>query len=77
MLVAEGEEKKRERERALSESCTPLKLSGLSVQELQVSPCDSLNCDNLIIAVLDDFNRYFSFFFLCFAGPLQRVTSKD
>ncbi|XP_029909396.1 troponin I, cardiac muscle-like [Myripristis murdjan] len=35
MLVAEVEEKKRERERALSESCTPLKLSGLSVQELQ------------------------------------------
>ncbi|KAM6961033.1 troponin I, slow skeletal muscle-like [Aplochiton taeniatus] len=35
MLVAELEEKKHERESALSERVPPLKLSGLSVQELQ------------------------------------------
>ncbi|KAM9753288.1 troponin I, slow skeletal muscle-like [Menidia menidia] len=35
MLVAEIEEKKLEKEKAVSESIPPLKLSGLSVQELQ------------------------------------------
>ncbi|KAM4619540.1 troponin I, slow skeletal muscle-like isoform 1-T1 [Polymixia lowei] len=35
MLVAELEEKKHEKESALSERVPPLKLSGLSVQELQ------------------------------------------
>ncbi|XP_071753620.1 troponin I, fast skeletal muscle-like [Centroberyx gerrardi] len=35
MLVAENEQKKHEKENALSESFPPLKLSGLSVQELQ------------------------------------------
>lgn len=37
MLVAEVADKKRERESALNERAPPLKLSGLSVQELQVS----------------------------------------
>lgn len=36
MLVAEKEQNKRERESALNERVPPLKLSGLSVQELQV-----------------------------------------
>lgn len=36
MLVAESEEKKREKERVVNECYPPLKLSGLSVQELQV-----------------------------------------
>ncbi|XP_030281994.1 troponin I, slow skeletal muscle-like [Sparus aurata] len=35
MLVAESEEKKREKERVVNECYPPLKLSGLSVQELQ------------------------------------------
>ncbi|XP_072242270.1 troponin I, slow skeletal muscle-like [Leuresthes tenuis] len=35
MLVTEGEEKKLEKERAVNESFPPLKMSGLSVQELQ------------------------------------------
>ncbi|XP_073328255.1 troponin I, slow skeletal muscle-like [Pagrus major] len=35
MLVAESEEKKHEKERVVNESYPPLKLSGLSVQELQ------------------------------------------
>ncbi|XP_022612063.1 troponin I, slow skeletal muscle-like [Seriola dumerili] len=35
MLVAESEEKKHEKERAVNECFPPLKLSGLSVQELQ------------------------------------------
>ncbi|KAM6937297.1 troponin I, slow skeletal muscle-like [Xenentodon cancila] len=35
MLVAEIEERKREKERVVNESFPPLKLSGLSVQELQ------------------------------------------
>lgn len=35
MLVAENEEKKHEKERAVNECYPPLKLSGLSVQELQ------------------------------------------
>ncbi|XP_071374144.1 troponin I, slow skeletal muscle-like [Centroberyx affinis] len=35
MLVAENERKKHEKENALSEGFPPLKLSGLSVQELQ------------------------------------------
>ncbi|XP_034541798.1 troponin I, slow skeletal muscle-like [Notolabrus celidotus] len=35
MLVAESEEKKQEKERVINESYPPLKLSGLSVQELQ------------------------------------------
>lgn len=36
LLVAEIEEKKRERERVMNESNPPLKMSGLSTQELQV-----------------------------------------
>lgn len=36
MLVAETEEKKQEKERVVNECYPPLKLSGLSVQELQV-----------------------------------------
>ena len=36
MLVAESEGKKHEKERVLNESYPPLKLSGLSVEELQV-----------------------------------------
>lgn len=36
MLVAENEEKEMEKERVVNESVPPLKLSGLSVQELQV-----------------------------------------
>ncbi|XP_070973480.1 troponin I, cardiac muscle-like isoform X1 [Oncorhynchus clarkii lewisi] len=36
MLVAEFADKKRERESALNERAPPLKLSGLSVQELQI-----------------------------------------
>lgn len=36
MLIVEKEEKKKEKEVALSERVPPLKLSGLSVQELQV-----------------------------------------
>ncbi|CAI5665265.1 troponin I, slow skeletal muscle [Oreochromis niloticus] len=35
MLVAEGEEKEREKERVVNESYPPLQLSGMSVQELQ------------------------------------------
>ncbi|CAK6950860.1 troponin I%2C slow skeletal muscle-like [Scomber scombrus] len=35
LLVAENEEKKREKERAMNESFPPLKMSGLSTQELQ------------------------------------------
>ncbi|KAM3610104.1 uncharacterized protein V6R79_025424 [Siganus canaliculatus] len=35
MLVAESEEKKQEKERVVSESYPPLKLSGLSIEELQ------------------------------------------
>ncbi|XP_029992051.1 troponin I, slow skeletal muscle-like [Sphaeramia orbicularis] len=35
LLVAESEEKKHEKERVVNESFPPLKLSGLSVQELQ------------------------------------------
>lgn len=35
MLLAESEEKQHEKERAVNESYPPLKLSGLSVQELQ------------------------------------------
>lgn len=35
MLVAEGEEKEREKERVVNESYPPLQLSGLSVQDLQ------------------------------------------
>ncbi|XP_031139015.1 troponin I, slow skeletal muscle-like [Sander lucioperca] len=35
MLVAESEEKKHEKERVVNESYPPLKLSGLSVEELQ------------------------------------------
>lgn len=35
MLVAEGEQKKQEKERVVKESFPPLQLSGLSVQELQ------------------------------------------
>ncbi|XP_074533289.1 troponin I, slow skeletal muscle-like [Halichoeres trimaculatus] len=35
MLVAEGEEKKREKERVINASYPPLQMSGLSVQELQ------------------------------------------
>ncbi|XP_070687161.1 troponin I, fast skeletal muscle-like [Pempheris klunzingeri] len=35
MLVAESEERKQEKERVVNESFPPLKLSGLSVQELQ------------------------------------------
>lgn len=36
MLIVEKDEKKKEREITLSERVPPLKLSGLSVQELQV-----------------------------------------
>lgn len=36
MLVAELEQKKEEKERVVNESFPPLKLSGMSVQELQV-----------------------------------------
>lgn len=36
MLVAEKEAKKRERKKVVEESFPPLKLSDLSVQELQV-----------------------------------------
>lgn len=36
MLLVEKEEKRKERETTLSERIPPLKLSGLSVQELQV-----------------------------------------
>ncbi|XP_039882032.1 troponin I, slow skeletal muscle-like [Simochromis diagramma] len=35
MLVVEGEEKEREKERVVNESYPPLQLSGMSVQELQ------------------------------------------
>jgi len=38
MLVTESEEKKLEKERVVNESFPPLKMSGLSVQELQVLP---------------------------------------
>lgn len=37
MLVAERDEKIRERDSALNERVPPLKLSGMSVQELQVT----------------------------------------
>ena len=36
MLVAESEEKKHEKERAMNECFPPLKLAGLSTHELQV-----------------------------------------
>lgn len=36
MLVAEAEEKKHEKERVVNASFPPLKMAGLSVQELQV-----------------------------------------
>lgn len=36
MLVAELEQKKEEKERVVNECFPPLKLSGMSVQELQV-----------------------------------------
>lgn len=36
MLIVEKEEKKKDREVSLNERVPPLKLSGLSVQELQV-----------------------------------------
>lgn len=36
MLIVEQEEKRKEKEVTLSERVPPLKLSGLSVQELQV-----------------------------------------
>ncbi|XP_034443806.1 troponin I, slow skeletal muscle-like isoform X2 [Hippoglossus hippoglossus] len=42
MLVAESEEKKHEKERVLNECFPPLKLSSLSVQELQ-DLCKELN----------------------------------
>ncbi|XP_075998066.1 troponin I, slow skeletal muscle [Genypterus blacodes] len=43
MLVAELEERKLEKEKALKECFPPLKLSGLSVQDLQ-ELCKALNC---------------------------------
>lgn len=65
MLVAEIEEKKHEKERAVSESFPPLKLSGLSVQELQVL-AQTLQTSSL--------SFYFFFFFdgcfYLFAGAL-------
>lgn len=50
MLVAEKEQNKRERDNALNERVPHLKLSGLSAQELQVSPKSkymvSISCEN-------------------------------
>ncbi|XP_060784143.1 troponin I, slow skeletal muscle-like isoform X1 [Neoarius graeffei] len=43
MLIAEKEQSKRDRESTLNESVPPLKLSGLSVQELQ-ELCKELHC---------------------------------
>lgn len=43
MLVVEGEEKEREKERVVNESYPPLQLSGMSVQELQVMTKQILN----------------------------------
>lgn len=56
MLVAETEEKKQEKERVVNECYPPLKLSGLSVQELQVltqqiTPVQLMFHTNLTVAL--------------------------
>lgn len=43
MLIVEEQEKKKEKETVLSERVPPLKLSGLSVQELQVKSLEPVN----------------------------------
>lgn len=68
MLVAESEEKKQEKERVVNECFPPLKLSGLSVQELQV-----LTQHIMLIQILLFYIILTVFFF--FTGPLQRPTS--
>lgn len=68
MLVAEFEEKKHEKERAMNESFPPLKLSGLSVQELQVLTQQIMLIQSLLFYII-----LTVFFF--FTGTLQRPTS--
>lgn len=65
MLVAESEEKKREKERVVNECYPPLKLSGLSVQELQVLTKQIMPIWSLLFHII---LTYFFFF----PGPLQR-----
>lgn len=68
MLVAESEEKKHEKERVVNECFPPLKLSGLSVQELQVLTQKIMPVQSLLFYII-----LTVFFFR--TGPLQRTTS--
>ncbi len=68
MLVAESEERKNEKERVVNECYPPLKLSGLSVQELQVL------MQRIMLILSLSFHVTVTVFFFS-TGPLQRPAS--